>query len=177
MQSPTVSFLAVLVLLFSHFISLASSATLTIGTQPALAVGGSSFATQPVVNILDDSGNIYSSFTGSVYATLQDSPSGFEQLWFNGTSTNTLNAVSVADGKAKFSGLTLNEVGQGYILRFIGLDSLGVPFAYVDSTTFSVTTGAAYQISITTYPGTATGSAGYHWTVTSSTPLKKADAR
>ena len=131
--------------------------TLTIGTQPALAVGGSEFGTQPVVNILDSFGNLDTTFQGSVYATLQESVSGFEFLWYQGSSTNLDNVVPFVDGKATFTGLTLNEAGAGYVLRFIGLNSISVGFAYVDSSSFETTTGSAYQISITTYPGTATG--------------------
>jgi hypothetical protein len=92
-----------------------------MGTQPSLAVGGEAFGVQPVVNFLDDSGNLDSTFTGFAYATIQESLTGFESLWYDGSSTNTDNMVAVVDGRATFSGLTLNEAGSGYKLVRIGI--------------------------------------------------------
>ena len=110
------TFLLVLLSLPSSF-----SVTLTMGTQPSLAVGGEAFGVQPVVNFLDDSGNLDSTFTGFAYATIQESLTGFESLWYDGSSTNTDNMVAVVDGRATFSGLTLNEAGSGYKLVRIGI--------------------------------------------------------
>ncbi|GMI03622.1 hypothetical protein TrRE_jg8633 [Triparma retinervis] len=132
-----------------------------MGTQPSLAVGGEAFGVQPVVNFLDDSGNLDSTFTGFAYATIQESLTGFESLWYDGSSTNTDNMVAVVDGRATFSGLTLNEAGSGYKLRFIGLDSSNTPFAYVDSQSFACVVGTAYQISIARHPASATGGSSF----------------
>ncbi|GMH92534.1 hypothetical protein TL16_g12375 [Triparma laevis f. inornata] len=128
-----------------------------VATQPALAIGGSHFLTQPVVNVLDAAGNLHSTFSGKAYASLQESPTGYEDIRYNGSTTNTDNVVSFFEGRATFEGLYINEAGSGYKLRFIGLESDGSPFAYVDSALFDVVTGDPYQISITTYPGSAKG--------------------
>jgi len=69
--------------------------------------------------------------------------------------------VAVVDGRATFTGLTLNEAGSGYKLRFIGLDSSQTPFAYVDSQSFNVAIGSAYQISIARHPASATGGSAF----------------
>jgi len=150
----------VLLFLLSLFPSIHSQ-TLTVSTQPALAIGGEPFVTQPVVQIIDGSGNLAGSYSGYVYATLQASPSGFEELYYLGSTTNLDNIVPVVNGIASFSELTLNEAGSGYTLRFIGLDSTLNAFAYVDSSAFINTIGDAYKIAIATYPGSASGGAAF----------------
>lgn len=96
------------------------SVSLTVSTQPSVAVGGEAFGVQPVVNFLDDSGNLHSTFSGYAYATLQESLTGFEYLYFGGSIVATDNIVPVLEGRATFTGLTLNEAGSGYKIRFIG---------------------------------------------------------
>ena len=137
------------------------SVTLILGTQPSLAIGGEPFGVQPVVNFLDDGGNLDSTFSGFAYATIQESLTGFESLYYAGSSTNIDNMVAVVDGRATFSGLTLNEAGSGYKLRFIGLDSSNTPFAYADSQSFAVVAGPAHQISIARHPASATGGSSF----------------
>ena len=151
------SILAVSLVLILARLPRAAGQTLTVGTQPSLAVGGEPFGVQPVVNFLDDDGNLFSTFSGYAYATLEESLSGFELLRYNGSTTSTDNMVPVVDGRASFLDLTLNEAGEGYKLRFIGLDNAKNAFAYVDSSSFSVARGSAYQISITRHPASATG--------------------
>ncbi|GMH95725.1 hypothetical protein TrST_g6431 [Triparma strigata] len=131
--------------------------SVTVATQPALAVGGSHFLTQPVVNVLDGAGNLHSTFTGKAYASLTESPTGYEEIRYNGSTTDTDNIVDFVEGRATFSGLYINEAGTGYKLRFIGVGSDNAAFAYVDSASFNVVTGDPFQISITTYPGSAKG--------------------
>ncbi len=62
-----------------------------------------------IVQVEDSFGNVDSSFTGDVKLALENNPTNAKLA---GTRT-----VKTIDGKATFSGLTINTVGTGYTLR------------------------------------------------------------
>ena len=99
----TLHLLLLLLLLLLSLLPYTDSQTLsvTVATQPALAVGGSHFLTQPVVNVLDGAGNLHSTFTGKAYASLTESPTGYEEIRYNGSTTDTDNIVDFVEGRGK----------------------------------------------------------------------------
>ena len=99
--------LSFLLLLLASLPSYTLGQTLAVSTQPALAVGGDSFLTQPVVNILDSGGNLYTTFSGYLYASMQASPTGYEEIRYNSSTTNTDNMVAVSEGRGMCIGIVL----------------------------------------------------------------------
>jgi len=105
----------------------ASAASRTSGTSNAFNVNpGSfsalSFAIQPSnaivnqtlsgvkVHALDNAGNHVTSYTGSVVLTIATDPP-------TGTTLTGGSAANMSGGEYTFSGLALNKVGQGFVLR------------------------------------------------------------
>jgi hypothetical protein len=83
--------------------------TFVFTTQPAGAIVGAPFATQPVVAVTDPYGNV-SGWTGAV--TLSITPgTGVSGATLSGTLT--VNAIS---GIATFTNLSIDTVGSGYSL-------------------------------------------------------------
>ncbi len=130
----------------SGTITIGSSAAASIafvpGTGPsATATNGIALSVQPSVKILDVSGNIVTSATGLVTATI-----------LTGTRGTLVNATApIAGGIAAFTTLGLNGTAGAFMLRF----SDGV--RTVNSSTITLTTGAASAVAITSAPvGTAT---------------------
>ena len=117
------------------------------------------------MNVLDDKA-LASAYVGWCYAYAQDSPGGFEDLWFVPspptpaipTAVAENNIVPVIGGKCSFVNLYFNKADNyPYIVRFILLDSTRTGAAFVDSAPFTVSVGSIYKIAISKYPGAVTG--------------------
>lgn len=123
----------------SFDITAGAAATLAKVTEPAGATAGQAFSTQPVIEILDASGNRVTTSTAAVTVSM-----------FSGTGTllgtATVNAVA---GVATFAGLQINTSGSK-VLRFAstGLTS-------VDSVALSVVPALASSVVMTTEPSGA----------------------
>ena len=139
--------------------------TLSVTTPVADVIAGEVFGQQPEVSVLDD-GVVDVTYDGWIYATMSNSPTGFEELmWLNSsgaTAPGENQLFKVSSGIAKFSRLFINEMGDDYALRFIGVDSSKEPFAFIDSATFDISVGAPYKIALSTYPGTAKGGTSFN---------------
>jgi hypothetical protein len=124
-------------------LSLGAASKLAIGTQPSVATpAGAPLAQQPVVFIQDSGGNLESTNTSTVIATLT-------------TGSGTLvHATAVAvGGVATFSGLQLNVPAGVHTLTF----SDGALTAVV-STNITVTAGTASQLVLTVEPSATVAS-------------------
>jgi len=101
------------------------------------------------VEDVDSSGNLVSSFNGTVTVALATSPSG-------ATLGGTLTATA-ANGVATFSGLTLTTAGSGYTLE-VSASGLGAGV----TNAFTVTPAAPSQVAITEQPpGSVTAGSGF----------------
>jgi len=78
-----------------------SASAAAITTQPAGAVSGYAFTTQPVIRIVDASGNTVTSFTGNVVASIASG---------TGTLSGTTTVAAVA-GVATFTNLVITGAG------------------------------------------------------------------
>ncbi len=112
---------------------------LVITTQPAGAVAGSTLVVQPVVQVSDQVGRVVGTSSAAVTASIA---SGTGTL----VGTTTVTAVN---GLATFTNLGVNGAGP-ITLTFA---SQGLPS--VTSASFTVATGAATQLGITTQPAGA----------------------
>ncbi|MFI5460432.1 MAG: hypothetical protein ACHRXM_33870 [Isosphaerales bacterium] len=111
---------------------------------PASVTAGSPFGL--TVEAEDSSGNLDSSFNGTVTVALENNPGG-------ATLGGTLS-VSASNGVAAFSGLTLNKAAAGYTLQ---VSSSGVTTATTSAIT--VSPAGASQLMIHTQPS-STATAG-----------------
>ncbi|MDT4911147.1 MAG: hypothetical protein QOC66_275 [Pseudonocardiales bacterium] len=123
---------------------------LSFAPQPAGAVGGAAFATQPVVTIQDSQGN---AAIGNSHTVTMAIKSG------TGTSGAVLTCPSVAadDGVAAFAGCKIDRAGTGYVL--VATDSAASLAA--ESAPFTVGVGSAASVSFTTQPGGGPGGAPF----------------
>ena len=109
-----------------------------VTTQPPASVtAGSDFGL--TVTAEDSSGNVDTSFNGTVTVALANNPGG---ATLGGTLT-----VTAQDGVATFSDLTLNKAGTGYTLL---VSASGLAGATTDA--FDVTPAAATQLVVTSQP-------------------------
>jgi hypothetical protein len=117
---------------------------LIITTQPAGAVAATSFSTQPEIEVRDAASAVVTGFSGNVTATILTNPAG-------GTLSGT-QTVTIVNGVATFTNLSINNAGVGYELRF---SSAGLTPA--DTNLFNVNppAGPATQLAIVTQPGGA----------------------
>ena len=102
---------------------------LAFTTQPGSAVVGSSISGPPTVTVQDALGNTATSSNSSVTIAIGTNPSG-------GTLSGT-TTVSATSGVATFSGLTINQAGNGYTLT---VSSVGLTGA--TSNGFNITSGS-----------------------------------
>ena len=122
-------------------------------TQPAGAVAGTAFTTQPVVAAVDAGGNVVTSFAGTVTLSIRplSNPSGGTLSGCSGTLTN---------GVTTFSGCKLDKAGTGYRLRATsGSDT-------DDTGSFNVTAGPAVAFTIEADDTTPTAGAANDITIT-----------
>ncbi|MBI2917725.1 MAG: hypothetical protein HYY01_06990 [Chloroflexi bacterium] len=87
--------------------AIGAAAKLAVTTQPAGAIAGINFQTQPAVTIQDAQGNTVNS-TANVTVAIANNPSA-------GTLSGTLTVAAVA-GVATFTNLNINNAGTGYTL-------------------------------------------------------------
>jgi hypothetical protein len=124
-------------------VSVGAAAKLTIATQPsATAAAGAPLTIQPVVDITDSGGNVITSNTSTVTATLT-----------SGSGTVTHNTAVAVAGVATFAGLTLNTSVANYTLTFTDgtlTDAI--------SNNIAVSAGAASQLVITVEPSATVAS-------------------
>lgn len=115
--------------------------TLSIVTQPAGAVSGTPFTTQPVLEILDQAGRAMTGYTAQVNAAILTGPAGATLL---GSAS-----ISPVNGQAVFTDLRIDLADAGYELSFTSgsLSATSAPF--------DAAHGAAAQISIILQPGGA----------------------
>jgi uncharacterized protein YjdB len=124
-------------------ITAGAAAALAIVTQPsASAQSGTPFATQPAVQLEDESGNPVAQ--GGVVVTVSVNGAGASLI--GGTSATTNSS-----GVATFSGLGLSGTVGSYSLSFVSGTLTGVT-----SSSINLAAGAAAQLTITTQPAGAT---------------------
>ena len=118
-------------------IGVADSTELEVTQQPpAILTAGSPFGL--TVEDVDSSGNLVSSFNGTVTVALANAGGA--------TLGGSLSAIA-SNGVATFSGLSLTEAGSNYKLKFSGYGIGGVTTG-----SLSVTPAAATQLAITQQP-------------------------
>jgi hypothetical protein len=135
---------------------------LTITTQPPdTATAGAGFGF--TVTAEDASGNVLTSFDGTVTVALENNPG-------NATLGGTLTAAS-DNGVATFSGLTIDQATNGYTL-FVSANSV----AATVTSAVNVTPAAASQLIIITQPpGSVVVSSGFGLTVSAEDPYGNVD--
>jgi len=119
-----------------------AAAKLAVTTQPSGAVNGVAFTTQPVITVLDSSGNVVTDLSDSV--TLASSA---------GTLACTGNPVNATNGIATFAGCKITGTIGNYTL-------LATSGSLTSATTnsFTLTFGSANRLNVTTQPaGAANG--------------------
>jgi hypothetical protein len=109
-------------------ITAGAPAQLVFAPSPSDSTGGVAFPTQPVVEVRDTGGNLVTSYTGSITVTIATNPGG-------GTLAGT-TVVQVSNGKASFSGLSIDKPGTGYTLQASTADPLAAT-----SAPFNITVG------------------------------------
>lgn len=112
---------------------------LRVATQPSTPTqSGTAFAQQPVIQVLDQSGNPTPQAGIAVTATISSGPSGTLQ---NGSATTD------ATGRATFSGLALTGAVGNYTLSFSAPGLTGVT-----SAPFAITVGGAARLAFSRPP-------------------------
>jgi hypothetical protein len=101
----------------------AAASKLVITTQPPSSVAANS-GFGLVVSVEDPYGNVVTGDAGSVTLVLATNPGG--------ATLGGILTVSISDGEATFSGLTLNKPAQGYKLK---ATSTGLTTATTDAIT------------------------------------------
>ena len=142
----TVSSSGLTILVSSAFdIAAGPASTLVVAIDPSESAANDAFSTQPVVHIKDDYGNIITTATGTVTATII---SGL------GTLTGTAS-VAASAGVATFTGLGIDTKGDDYQL---GFSSTGLTSA--TSTAFNIISATPVSLSFTSNITPTGGQAG-----------------
>ncbi|CAG0983824.1 hypothetical protein PLCT2_02068 [Planctomycetaceae bacterium] len=126
-------------------VSVGPAAQIAVTTDPAGALGGAAFATQPVVEIQDAGGNLVTGAGTSITASITTGTGSGGALLF-GTLT-----VAASGGVATFTDLSIDLVGTGYTLDFDG-----GALATGTSGAFDVNLGSPVALQIVVAPGGAT---------------------
>ncbi|MBI1723711.1 MAG: hemagglutinin, partial [Gemmatimonadetes bacterium] len=129
-------------------VAVGAAITLRFATQPGGATGGTAFATQPAVEVIDAGGNRVTSSTASITLALFDNPGA-------GTLSGTIT-VSATAGLATFSNLAIDRTATGYTLIATASGLLSVTSAL-----FDVAVGAAARLAFAAEPGGATGGSAF----------------
>ena len=131
---------------------------------PSDCFAGEAFNFQPMATIYDDeTGAIAAGFQGEVYASIVESPTGYEALRMgNGTVHPAVEtSTEVRGGLAQFSGLQIFEAGTyrlQYTARRRTPDGRLVETAVSsDGLPFEVRLAAPHALAFATHPGAATG--------------------
>jgi len=121
-------------------------------TQPGGATAGSAFGTQPQVELLDAGGNrVLGDNSTQVSATISNDPVG-------GSILSGMTAVTVQDGVATFTNLSINNAGTGFTLQFA-------------ATGLGTVTSNAFDVATASSSGGGGGDDGGCSTGTSQTPI------
>ena len=145
-----------------------------VSTHANGAVGGRSFAIQPVVLVTNNKGVMQHSFEGRVTVQIDPSSSSFAteddvgggrndvNLWKEGettaaSSSTTLVSQSVVNGRVIFTGLGIDTAGSRYRLKFILYDEHDLIMDTAVGDEFDVIVGDAYQLGWVTHPESAFG--------------------
>ena len=124
--------------------------------QPSTSnTAGIAFAIQPVVAILDSSGNTITSSTASVSLSITPGTGTA------GAKLSGATAISAVNGVATFSDLSIDKAGSGYKLTATssGLTS-------TDSGTITVVAGPVSKLSVSGYVSPSTAGTSSNFTVT-----------
>ncbi len=144
-----------------------SAPGLVVTTQPPASVAaGSGFGL--TVTAEDSSGNVDTSFNGTVTVALSNTPGGAA---LGGTLT-----VTAQDGVATFSGLTLDQPGNGYTLEVSSSGVTSATTSAIDVTVpqlvvtaqppGSVTVGSDFGLTVTAEDGSGNVDTAFNGTVT-----------
>lgn len=86
------------------------------------------------------------------------SPTGYSSLQYDNVTGGDGTASLVGGrGRATFSGLFIDEAGEGFVCRFVAFNAAGLGVAWVDSNPFDVGIGEPYKIALSTPVGTMKG--------------------
>ncbi|MCU1363505.1 MAG: Mucin-22, partial [Acidimicrobiaceae bacterium] len=125
----------------SFTMTFGAATQLVITTAPSGAASGSALTGQPVVKVEDSAGNVVTSATGTMTATINSGTGG--SITAGATST-------ISGGVATYSALTMTGVaGNSYTLHFSNST-----FS-VNSGSFTMTFGTATQLVVTIQPSGA----------------------
>jgi hypothetical protein len=127
-------------------VTVGTASQLAFTVQPAGAVGGAAFATQPTVTIEDAGGNTVTTDTHAITMAIGANPSA-------GTLSTCTSSGTIA-GVAAFTGCSINKAGTPYTLA--ATDTLDGSLTSA-SANFTVTVGLANHLVFTTEPGNGTG--------------------
>jgi hypothetical protein len=123
---------------------------LAFTTQPSDSTPNAPFPTQPIVTAKDAAGNIDTSYNGSVTLAIKGF-TGTGGAALNGTAT-----VLAVNGRATFSGLSIDLIGAGYQLT---ADDSTLPIA--ESAAFNITAGTPTQLVFNPSPSNSTGGVAF----------------
>ena len=128
---------------------------LEVTTQIDGAYGGEPFFTQPIVTVNNLKGELQPSYEGRVTAQLVAANGRHESL----RKEDEVGIISqdVSDGRAAFSGLSVDRAGEGYQLEFILYDEHDLVMGSAASNSFSVEVGKPFALEITSQPENAYG--------------------
>ena len=129
-------------------VNAAGASKLAFTQQPSNSTGGVAFGTQPKVTVQDAFGNTVTSDTSSVTLAIGTNPG-------TGTLSGT-KTVSAVNGVATFSGLSIDQAGNGYRLAATDGGLTGAT-----SNTFNITVGSATKLAFTTQPGGGTAASAW----------------
>lgn len=115
---------------------------LAFTTSPGGGTAGTAFTVQPVVTLQDAFGNSVSGVAQTVTLAIQNNAGPGGTLL--GTKSATVNQ---SNGRATFSGITIDKAGVGYTLTATGSTVSTTP-GNVVSTSFSVTSGLAIKVRV-----------------------------
>jgi len=113
---------------------------LAFSVQPANTTGGTDFASDVKVKIVDEDGNTVTSADDNITLAIDTNPSA-------GTLTCDDTTVDAVDGVATFSDCSIDKAGTGYKLK-----ATATGLTTATSSAFNVTVGAAAKLTFTTEP-------------------------
>ena len=131
----------------SFALTAGSAAKLAVTTQPAGAVNGTAFTTQPAVTVQDSGGNTVSGSTASITLAVATG---------TGVLACTTNPVTAVSGIATFAGCKLTGTAGNYTLSAAATGLTGAT-----SASFALTAGAANKLAVTTQPAGAVNGAAF----------------
>ena len=119
-----------------------AASILVFTTSPSASAGGVPFASQPVVKVQDTNGNTVTSSTLTVTLTVE-----------SGTGVlNGITSVAAVSGVASFTGVSVTEAGEYILTASARLATLEGTVVSVQSSSFTVSVGAAAAVSFKTSP-------------------------